>query len=154
MKIPCLDSHGNRLEFDESDYIYRESAYGIAVRDGSVLMVQDTISYTWEFPGGGLEQGETPVEGMKREIIEETGMIIGSKAELITSVTEYYKDIYSKNPWKSHRSYFRVDLIGGHLLHSGNGEDTTQAAFIPLDQLTSYPMRGSVQQVITLLRKR
>lgn len=31
---------------------------------------------TWEIPGGRLEVGEDPVEGMKREVREETGLEI------------------------------------------------------------------------------
>lgn len=30
----------------------------------------------WQFPGGGVEEGETPQEATLREIIEETGLII------------------------------------------------------------------------------
>lgn len=30
--------------------------------------------YTWDLPGGDIEYGEDPIEGMKREIKEETGL--------------------------------------------------------------------------------
>lgn len=60
-------------------------AAGIAVvaKDTErVLMLQralderDSASGKWEFPGGKLEQGETPLEAAKREWNEETGSIL------------------------------------------------------------------------------
>jgi len=57
---------------------------GLVVRaadTGRVLMLQRSIKDeadpargTWEFPGGGLEPGETPLEGAIREWQEETGV--------------------------------------------------------------------------------
>ena len=58
---------------------------GLAVqaRDtGRVLMLQryndkkDPAGGMWEFPGGHIEKGETPLEAAKREWSEETGMEI------------------------------------------------------------------------------
>ncbi|WP_369043502.1 phage portal protein [Streptomyces sp. Midd1] len=58
---------------------------GLAVRaadSGRVLMLQrglddvDPASGSWEFPGGHIEEGETPLAAACREWSEETGMIL------------------------------------------------------------------------------
>lgn len=36
----------------------------------------DYTAYKWEFPGGKIEEGETPQEAIKREIMEEMDMTI------------------------------------------------------------------------------
>lgn len=35
---------------------------------------------TWDLPGGHLERGETPEPAMRREVLEETGAVVGSAA--------------------------------------------------------------------------
>jgi ADP-ribose pyrophosphatase YjhB (NUDIX family) len=45
-----------------------------AFRDGDVLLVRDADSHEWELPGGRLEVGEDPNEGLHREAREETGL--------------------------------------------------------------------------------
>jgi SPP1 gp7 family putative phage head morphogenesis protein len=60
-------------------------AAGIAVHaadSGRILMLQraladdDPAAGTWEFPGGKLEDGETPAQGAVREWAEETGCVL------------------------------------------------------------------------------
>ncbi|MGH9695007.1 MAG: NUDIX domain-containing protein, partial [Bryobacteraceae bacterium] len=47
----------------------------LIVRDGEVLIGQrrrgDRHALKWEFPGGKVETGETPQEGLARELNEE-----------------------------------------------------------------------------------
>ncbi len=43
---------------------------------GHVLLIQRDDSLTWAPPGGSLEHGELPTEGVAREVREETGLIV------------------------------------------------------------------------------
>jgi ADP-ribose pyrophosphatase YjhB (NUDIX family) len=41
---------------------------------GQVLLIRRADSGQWALPGGALEVGETPAEGVVREVLEETGV--------------------------------------------------------------------------------
>jgi 8-oxo-dGTP pyrophosphatase MutT (NUDIX family) len=40
--------------------------------------------YSWEIPEGGVEQNEDPLVAMKRELLEEAGLIAGAWREILT----------------------------------------------------------------------
>ncbi|WP_275412462.1 NUDIX domain-containing protein [Actinoplanes palleronii] len=59
----------------------RRRAAAVIVRDGRVLMVHERSRRSgggewWTLPGGGLEPGETAEEAVRREVFEETGLIV------------------------------------------------------------------------------
>lgn len=78
-----MNTHNSQLELvNKTDERQLPVAAGVSVvaRDtGRVLMLQrsvedeDPAAGTWEFPGGKLENGETPIQGAVREWQEETG---------------------------------------------------------------------------------
>jgi len=41
---------------------------------GQLLLIQRADNGTWAMPGGALQVGETPAEGILREVLEETGI--------------------------------------------------------------------------------
>lgn len=41
---------------------------------GQILLIRRADNQRWAMPGGALEVGETPIEGVLREVIEETGV--------------------------------------------------------------------------------
>jgi 8-oxo-dGTP diphosphatase len=55
--------------------------------DGRVLLAQRPegkhLAGYWEFPGGKVEPGETPVQALQREILEEIGVRVASAESLI-----------------------------------------------------------------------
>ena len=66
------------------------SAAGVVFREGKVLMIRSERR-GWEFPGGVVEQGEAILDGLKREILEESG--ITAEPECVTGI---YQNIVKK----------------------------------------------------------
>jgi 8-oxo-dGTP diphosphatase len=58
----------------------RVAAYGLLVDDGRVLLVRagdaSDVPGRWFLPGGGVEHGEDPDDTVRREYLEETGLVV------------------------------------------------------------------------------
>ncbi len=73
-----LDIDGNAHERpDDAPVRWRVGGYGVIERDGHLLLVEPiwATSWIWNLPGGGvhLDPDESIVEGIAREVMEETG---------------------------------------------------------------------------------
>jgi 8-oxo-dGTP diphosphatase len=59
--------------------VQRTSAYGVAVRDGRILLTRLSARAhrpgAWTLPGGGVDHGEAPTDTVVREVAEETGLV-------------------------------------------------------------------------------
>ena len=70
------------FRMDRQDYrpegkVYeRPSARAVILKDGKVLLNYVSKFDCYEFPGGGIEAGETPEQAVQREVTEETGRIV------------------------------------------------------------------------------
>ena len=66
------------------------TASAIIIKEGKVLLVYHKKLNVWLYPGGHVEENETPDETVVREVMEETGLsveIIGEKDENLADVT-------------------------------------------------------------------
>jgi 8-oxo-dGTP diphosphatase len=81
-------------EVRPAGFALRFVAAALIVRDGEVLIGQrrpdQPMALLWEFPGGKIEQGESPEEALARELDEELGIraIIGPR---VTHVRHNYR---------------------------------------------------------------
>lgn len=61
--------------------------------DGRVLAIQRRDDDRWVPPGGVLELDETPEQGVIREVLEETGMLV--KPEILVGSTRTWNSTLS-----------------------------------------------------------
>jgi 8-oxo-dGTP diphosphatase len=79
-----------RREYPEAPIV----GVGAVVIDGTkVLLVrrgQEPLKGEWSLPGGALELGETLQQGLVREVLEETGLIVvpGGIIEILDRITQ------------------------------------------------------------------
>ena len=67
----------DRQNYNPEGKVYRRpSARAIILKDGKVLLNYLSKFDCYEFPGGGIEAGETPERAVQREVAEETGRIV------------------------------------------------------------------------------
>ncbi|MEV4835450.1 NUDIX domain-containing protein [Nonomuraea sp. NPDC049486] len=83
------------------------SVAGVVVDDaGRALLTRRADNAEWQAPGGVLEIGETITEGVRREVLEETGLIVEPLA-----LTGVYKNMARGIV----ALVFRCKVIGGQL---------------------------------------
>ena len=92
-------------------------------KSGEVLIIKRLASREvepgkWDIPGGTLEWGEDPEVGAKREIMEETGLTVGT-LELFTHTSNIDQ---AKNK-QFVRLIFRTDFNGGKIKLSAKEHD-------------------------------
>ena len=66
------------------------SASGLICKDGKILLFRSEHC-GWKFPGGFIEQGESILEGVKREILEETG-ISAEPGQAYRDLSKYFDE--------------------------------------------------------------
>lgn len=78
------------FEMDLKDYanctrsFVRHSARSIVIENRKIAMIHSVRYDYYKFPGGGIEEGESPIDAMIRETREESGLIV-----IPESVIEY-----------------------------------------------------------------
>ncbi len=100
-------------------------------KDGKILiskrMDNDSHSGCWEFPGGKIEEGESPSEAIKREIKEELDIDIEVGQEFARIYHEYEN--------------YNITLIGIHTLHIGGKPKTVEVSafkWVTRNDILSY----------------
>lgn len=82
------------FNMDKKDYnpngkkFIRPSVRGIIIKNGKIAMVHSIKYNYYKFPGGGIENGESKIETLIREVREESGLIVK------TNTIKEYGNVY------------------------------------------------------------
>ena len=96
--------------------IYREAVRAVIFNSNNqVVMVQiQEGGLHYQFPGGGLEDGELQLETLKREAMEEAGIVIKDHVELIGVMEERRKSREVKDAYFVMKSTYYQCYIEAH----------------------------------------
>lgn len=111
-KIICRTIGGSTQEVAVDDLAFRPSVYGVAVRDGKVLLVPQWDGY--DFPGGGVNLGEMIDEAFRREIWEETGLS-AERGEVLLCESNFFIHPSGKKPYHTILAYYLCKDIKGEI---------------------------------------
>jgi len=137
----------------QSDYVAKFSLHKIGV--GGLCMYQNKILFVkhkygssegmWTLPGGYVELGESLTNAIEREVLEETG--VKTQAMELLTVRHMSNEKIGKGLISDLYLVFRLEYIGGE----PSAEDTlevTEANFLPIANLDSYPISGLSKYVV------
>lgn len=120
---------------------------GVVIRDGRVLLIRRArppLQGEWSIPGGGLDVGETIAEGVRRELIEETGIEVR-----VLDHIETFERIMQDDAGKVKYHYVILDYfceaVSGELRAGGDASD---AAWVAERELADYKLRETALRVI------
>ncbi len=108
----------------------KQAVYGILFNQNKteILLVKRRDLPVWVLPGGGLDEGENPQEGVIREVEEETGL----KVEVIRQVAEYHP----VNKMTQKTFFFECKALSGEAKPSS---ESKEVVFFPLNRLPILP---------------
>lgn len=112
---------------------------------GRVLLVRHTYRPGWQFPGGGVEKGETVLDALRHELLDEAAIRVTGEPELF--------GIYS------HHAEFPNDHIVLFVLRPGQyvelpwepNAEIAERAFFPPDDLPANTMKSARRRLREVL---
>ena len=128
--VVCRALDGTTQEVDAGDLVFRPSVYGVAVRDGKVLLIpqwEAQFGPGYDFPGGGVGLGETIDEAFRREMKEETGLDV-ERGEVLLCESDFFIHPLTKKPYHTILAYYLCKNIYGEISDKHFDESEKQYA--------------------------
>lgn len=126
---------------------YRVSVKGVVIDESGRVLLAREDNGKWEMLGGGLDHGEDPIDCLKREINEETGLVV-------TSVSQ--QPVYFVTaPRLGHDSYvanvvYRIELENLAFVPSDECQELRFFSPEDMDEVELFP---NVEQLRAVMRK-
>ncbi|MBK0064927.1 MULTISPECIES: NUDIX hydrolase [unclassified Acinetobacter] len=111
---------------------YRVGAHAVITNiDGKVLLLKANYgNFAWGLPGGGIDPGETILQGLQRECEEELGLIVR---------VDYLSGLYLHTDINAHVSIFRCHLPDQAQIQLSH--EHSEYAFFTIEELSLLQKR-------------
>jgi ADP-ribose pyrophosphatase YjhB (NUDIX family) len=129
----------------------RVGAYGVCVAGERILLSRYT-SGNWALPGGGVDFGEDPYDGVIREVREETGYVVEPEALLGVRSVVWKGGAPDGTDTHMVSLLYSVRVVSGELTPEVDGSSDL-AAWIELADLPALPRVQAVDAGLDLLRR-
>lgn len=123
----------------------RISTAGLAQKNGKFLLALrkpgSSIGESWEFPGGKVEEGESPKEALKREFLEEfqVPILVG--------------DLIYQDAFQNRNIDYELRAYAVRLLNKGfTLSEHQKTAWFTVEEMFGLPMAGSDRSIVEFLR--
>jgi ADP-ribose pyrophosphatase YjhB (NUDIX family) len=119
----------------------------IVQKDNRIVLVKrerEPGKGKWSIPGGMLELGERISEGVKREILEETGLIVE-----IDRLIDVEENIGRDATGKIRFHYVLIDFLG-HVVNGNLTPDTDvkEAIWVDLSQVDTFRITNTLKRLL------
>ena len=127
---------------------------GVVIESGRALLVKrgtEPLLGHWSIPGGTLELGESLQQGVARELLEETGLVV-EVLEMIEVFDRIFAEPASGAAGAAHRLKYHFVIID-YLCQRLSGEaqagsDVTDVAFAAEHELGNYDLTPTALRVL------
>ena len=119
----------------------------VIIREDRVLLVcraTEPLKGEWSVPGGVLELGEKLRDGIRREVLEETGLEVEPG-----EVLDVFDSIFRDEQGRTQYHYVLIDYLCRLLLGEAKaGSDVSEVRWVQEVELAAMGLRDSIEQVV------
>jgi len=140
----CEMPNGNSLDAFIFEFGSWANVFAITKNNEVVLIRQyrhGVREVLWEIPGGAVDEGEDPMEGVKRELLEETGYT----APEFIQIGELYPNPAIQGNSMYYFLALNAEKVGGQSLDWG---EEIEVKLIPLDELIEMARQGKLMHAL------
>lgn len=115
-------------------------------KDEKILLVEDSLTKEWSLPGGYAEIGLTPRENIKKEVLEETGLLVEVKELRAIFDTNLRPDI--PQVFQYYKLVFACDVLAGDFIKNS---ETSNSDYFSLKELPKLSIKRTTKEQLEQL---